>query len=814
MKSFARFALFILLPVLVVMLIAGVSYHFYGKSTAQKEAEDRLKSTARLIAELIQRHIIRIDSALSTALLQQSLDQYYMFHRVELFDEAEENRIALEDSLERLANSDSGYRQIEMYLASGERFVAIVDGKRRLKPINVSKESWFQKALLKERVVQLETDGVIRITRVRRNANGEIVAVGAVAHDCCDAFANAVHFAADHLKECHIAVVDNNGKVKFTSGKRFPKEAIEQTKPIPIVDATITVRQTTDRAFTAFHQGQWTLFLVLGFLTLSLMVIAALGTRKITQDLREAREKAEEASRAKSAFLATMSHEIRTPMNGMLGMLQLLSLSEMDQQQCEQVRVAVGSAEQLLHIINDILDFSKIEAGKLELESVPFNLHETIGSAVQSFAMLAAEKKLELALRIAPEVPDAIVGDQVRLRQVISNLVGNAIKFTAKGEVVVSISTKEEIDEKVTLHCAVRDTGIGIPPDKQEVIFHAFSQADISTTRQFGGTGLGLAISYRLVELFGGQLAVTSQEQHGSTFSFELTADRHETLSTPSTETTSLQDIPVLIVDDNATNQMILREMAEQMGMKPVVVESGPQALTYLEECLKSGKRIPLVLLDLHMPEMDGLQVAEQIHALTHEDRIQVILLPSADQLITRERLEKAGIDHCLCKPVVMVELRQTLLEVLTPPRPEKVLVKPKSEEPVNYAKQARILLAEDNGVNQKVALKFLQLRGHTVKVVENGAKAVEAFQNDDFDLILMDIEMPVMDGTTATRQIRQIEKDKGGHIPIIALTAHALTGHCEQFLAAGMDDYLAKPIKSGQLFEKLDRQLANSIDS
>ncbi|HEX8798470.1 MAG TPA: response regulator, partial [Terriglobales bacterium] len=535
--------------------------------------------------------------------------------------------------------------------------------------------------------------------------------------------------------------------------------------------------------------------------------------RVYARDLESARARAEEATRAKSEFLANISHEIRTPMNAMIGMTELALTTHITREQREYLNAIQTSANALLSLINDLLDFSKIEARKLQLDHVGFDLRDALEDSLRVLAPRADQKGIELACHVNTDVPDGLVGDPLRLRQIVVNLVGNAIKFTERGEVVLGVQVGSRSNSDIQLRFSVTDTGIGIPTDKQGVIFEAFSQADSSTTRRYGGTGLGLAISAQLVELMGGSISVESQPGHGSTFvftaGFEVQQPRTESLSTPRT----LSDLPILIADDNATNRRILQEVVTNWHMRPTAVESGAAALDMLEGSLRMRQPFAIALLDGHMPDMDGFAVAEKIHKDRRYAKLKIIMLTSAGLPDDVTRCRRLGISEYLTKPVKQSELFDVIITSLGQPPIEKARA-PRKRKVARFAGgRLQVLVAEDNQVNQLVATRIFERLGYEVTVVNNGQEAVSAVQSRKFDLVAMDVQMPGMDGLEATAAIRAWEKTTGIHTLIVAMTAHAMKGDRERCLAAGMDGYASKPIRINELQDVI-AQLTQSEQS
>jgi len=528
--------------------------------------------------------------------------------------------------------------------------------------------------------------------------------------------------------------------------------------------------------------------------------------KKAEEALREARDAAEAASRAKSSFLANMSHEIRTPLNAVIGMAEFLVDTELSPLQHDYLAMVRDSGEALLEIVNDLLDFSKIEAGKFELDCSEFSLRERLGDAVKSVAMRAHGRGLELLTRVTPDVPDCLLGDPARVRQIIVNLVGNAIKFTEEGEIVVEVNQESRSDSEVLLQFTVADTGVGIPQDKQDDIFDEFEQADTQLNRRYGGTGLGLAISSRLVRLMQGRIWLDSQVGRGSRFHFTARFGIGSHSERSADELQGMFDKPrVLVTDDHPATREFLSEVLQQWDIEVRAAAGADEALQILRDASADARPIRLALIDAKMPGRDGFSVVEEIKGDDSLSNTRIIMLTTGTQADEAARCDELGVDVRLVKPVKQSDLLDALTKIAVGSNtPATGVHEPASPVPSN-APPMKILLAEDSPTNQKLAVGLLSRWGHTVQVAGNGRQAVEMLKHETFDLVLMDVQMPEMDGMEATAQIRSSKDSMNRQVPIIAMTAHALKGDRENCLAAGMDGYVSKPIRQQQLHKELE---------
>ena len=772
LERFAAISVTILLAsALVAFVLASKLQQVISKPVLELVKTARVVSTEKNYALRAVKHsqdeLGRLTDAFNEMLTQiQAGDEQLRQHRVRLEDEVSTRTAELRQANEKLKSEISERKQAD----------AALDAERNLLRMLIDS--------VPDSIYFKDSDSrFIRVNKALANAFGLDDPAQAVGKSDFD------FFTADHAQS---AFTDEQEIIR--TGQAMMVKEEKETWP----DGRVTWASSTKMPLRDSNGN------IVGTFGISRDITRR---RRTEEELRAAKDAAEAASRAKSEFLANMSHEIRTPMNGVLGMTELVLDTELTEDQRESLQIVQSSAESLLTLINDILDFSKIEAGKLALDLVDFDLRDTIRETARALALRADQKGLELIVDFQSSVPESLTGDPARLRQILVNLLGNAIKFTEQGEVVLKVQSEPGLTDLAALHFMVSDTGIGIPEEQQRAIFEAFTQADNSMSRRYGGTGLGLTISSRLVQMMGGKIWVDSTPGQGSTFHFTAS---FEVPTTPARRVArsplpDLRGMPVLVVDDNATNRHILERMLTRWQMKPTLVDGGPSALATVEREHAAGRHFRIVLTDMQMPEMDGFALIERCKQLPAFAGAIIVMLTSAGQRGDAARCRELGIAAYLTKPVSQTDLLDAIRVALgdhsQAARSARVLTRHSLRE---ARRRLRILLAEDNAVNQKVATRILEKNGHSVVVAKDGREAVallsaEAFKG--FDVVLMDIQMPEMDGFEATAKIRESTELSGIHVPIIAMTAHAMKGDEQRCLEAGMDGYISKPVRADELF-------------
>jgi signal transduction histidine kinase/CheY-like chemotaxis protein len=759
-RTFGRIFLFVLLPVLAVLLTAGVAFHFFGRGSAETSSKALLESSASLTAKLVDEHVQRIGESLNTLLAQEAISNYFMFQAAGLLDDAEDNRLEVEHSFVHLAESKENIKRIELYTGEGHRLVAVIDGIRTLEPRKLDREDWFRSTLRKHGHAVFGEEGSIRVSRVAID-EGESApfAIATVLYDFETGASASAAFATQYLSNSRVFIQAAGAADPFVYGEEITGDSLEATAPIATLEGSVTVRQARSAALATFRQSETILFTALSLVTLGLLVMIAVGTNLVLRNIREAQRAAELANTAKSTYLANMSHELRTPMNAIIGYSEMLledAEDEGNEEVASDIKKILGAGKHLLALINDVLDIAKIEAGKMDVYVEDFEIGAMIDDVVATTETLVKKNGNQMRVEVDPSLGQ-MRADVTKVRQALFNLLSNAAKFTHSGEIGLVVQ-RETVDEAEWVRMDVSDNGVGIPTEKLDHVFEEFSQADVSTSRDYGGTGLGLPISRRFCRLMGGDITVQSSSGEGSTFTIRLPVRVMSDASPPSSADVDAATVEsstkpgevstVLVIDDDPNALDLLGRTLQSAGARVVTASDGLEALR-----LAKALHPAAITLDVLMPEMDGWEVLRELKLDPETRGIPVIMVTMTDD---REKGYALGATEFLTKPIDRARLGQ-LLECYAPAGAER-----------------RALVVDDQPENRDMLRRALEKEGWQVDDAENGRVALNRLADARPSLILLDLMMPVMDGFEFVMEVRKAEAWRA--IPIVVVTAKDLT--------------------------------------